>query len=80
MTEYFIFHSRYRLAGNLPHILVLNKEDLVDNSEKVRIKKLLRKTDKYLSDVIFTNCKQRNNFGLSKVGPWLRFQYGKSFH
>jgi len=60
---------RYRLAGNLPHILVLNKEDLVDNSEKVRIKKLLRKTDKYLSDVIFTNCKQRNNFGLSKVIP-----------
>jgi len=60
---------RYRLAGNLPHILVLNKEDMIDGAEKGRIKKLLRKTDKYLSDVIFTNCKDQHNQGLAKIVP-----------
>jgi hypothetical protein len=59
---------RYRLTGNLPHILVLNKEDLVRNSEKQRIADLVKKSDPHLTDVIFTNCKDDRNVGLKKVG------------
>ena len=52
---------------------MLNKEDLIDYSERGRIRKVLRKTDKYLSDVIFTNCNQRKNVGLSMVGTKLTY-------
>ena len=52
----------------MPHLLVLNKEDLVCDDEKERIVRLVKISDPLLTDVIFTNCKDiSKNKGLEMV-------------
>ena len=68
-----------QIVGNKPHILVLNKKDLVfdkksDKHEEIREKILKREQN--LSDVIFTNCKDSKCKGLHSVRLYL-FSYKK---
>ena len=56
------------MTGCLPHLLVLNKKDLVPRREHSRIAEALQKSDPSLSSVIFTNSKSSSCKGLKKVG------------
>ena len=70
---------QHDITGNKPHILVLNKKDLVFNlDKKVKketdylqedIKEKILKHEQNLSDVIFTNCKNVRCEGLQSVLP-----------
>ena len=62
------FRSHVTGTGR-PHILVLNKKDLVISSQwdQENLKSRILKHDGNLSDVIFTNCKDQNCKGLKSV-------------
>ena len=60
------------IVGNKPHILVLNKKDLVfgrqkDTKLQEKLKWKIMQQQQSLSDVIFTNCKDIKCKGLRNV-------------
>lgn len=56
------------LLGARPHILVLNKCDLIEKDMQPRILNALQK-GAYTSDVIFTDCRTPQGFGVTDVIP-----------
>uniref|UniRef100_A0A0A9X5H2 Mitochondrial GTPase 1 n=1 Tax=Lygus hesperus TaxID=30085 RepID=A0A0A9X5H2_LYGHE len=58
---------RYTVSGLRPHILVLNKMDLADMSQKDTVSGYLTKQG--MSEVLYTNCKDLNCHGLKKIVP-----------
>lgn len=57
---------KYTISGVKPHILVLNKVDLIDQR---LIPKITTRLNNEYSNVIFTNCKDRSCVGVKKVFP-----------
>lgn len=49
-----------------PHILVLNKADLVDTSQLSAYEKILREKDK-VKNILWTDCKSHDSAGLKKL-------------
>lgn len=57
------------IAGGVkPHILVLNKKDLISNKDQKYITRAL-KDEERLEHVIFTNCKDQQCTGMRKLMP-----------
>ncbi|GIY59331.1 mitochondrial GTPase 1 [Caerostris darwini] len=54
------------LTAVKPHILVLNKSDLIENSARKKITDKLQKTNQ---NVLFTDCKASSKGGVSKIIP-----------
>ncbi|XP_059491145.1 mitochondrial GTPase 1 [Neocloeon triangulifer] len=59
---------RHSFLGTKPHLLVLNKKDLVDMSLVNQIEERLR-VEHGVSDVMFTNCKDDKDRNVDKVVP-----------
>ncbi|GFU03805.1 mitochondrial GTPase 1 [Nephila pilipes] len=59
------FHSM--LTAVKPHILVLNKSDLIEHSQKKKIKEELLKRD--VKNILFTDCKASHKGGVSNIIP-----------
>lgn len=57
---------KYKISGIKPHIIVLNKMDLVEKSDITSIQSHLEKES---SNVIFTNCKDPKCKGVYKIFP-----------
>ncbi|GFV00323.1 mitochondrial GTPase 1 [Trichonephila clavipes] len=55
------------LTAVKPHILILNKSDLIEHSQKKKIKEELLKRD--IKNVIFTDCKASHRGGVSNIIP-----------
>ncbi|XP_054709072.1 mitochondrial ribosome-associated GTPase 1-like [Uloborus diversus] len=55
------------LSAIKPHILVLNKTDLADLTQKEKIKKHLLKES--VKEVLFTDCKASSKTGVEKILP-----------
>ena len=53
-----------QLVGPKPHILVMNKSDLISSEDKSTIRRLFGQT---VSKIIFTNCKTDQDPGIKKV-------------
>uniref|UniRef100_A0A1A9W1A2 Mitochondrial GTPase 1 n=1 Tax=Glossina brevipalpis TaxID=37001 RepID=A0A1A9W1A2_9MUSC len=51
-----------------PHILVLNKKDLITNKDQANIKEILAKNER-LKHVLFTNCKDQQCTGIKRLMP-----------
>lgn len=66
---------KYTISGVKPHILVLNKVDLIDKRLIPKIKDGLK--EQY-SNIIFTNCKDQRCLGISKVFPLAQKLIGQS--
>jgi len=64
---------QHDIAGNKPHILVLNKKDLVfkkgSRYKETDIRQKILEQDGRLSEVIFTNCKDNRCKGLHSILP-----------
>ena len=58
---------RENLNKSRPHILILNKQDLFPEEEKDRVRKALISDS--LVDVVWTNCKERDDPGLASLIP-----------
>lgn len=56
-------------GGWKPHILVLNKKDLIDNRDYRRIQEDLRRHEEHLEHVLFTNCKDQRCPGIKRLVP-----------
>ena len=56
---------RENLNKSRPHILLLNKQDLFPENEKEKVKKELMTGA--VSDVIWTNCKDRDDPGVTSI-------------
>jgi mitochondrial GTPase 1 len=62
------FH--YNLTSAKPHILVLNKKDLVEREQHAKILKTVKNDSKFpIENVFLTNCKDQACPGLKKVVP-----------
>ena len=68
---------QHDIVGNKPHILVLNKKDLVFDKKDKRvqtqendIREQIMAVERSLSDVIFTNCKDSQCKGLQSVSTY----------
>lgn len=62
------FH--YSLTSAKPHILVLNKSDLVDRSSHNKIINKLKRDSQFPAEnVILTNCKKQTDEGVKKIVP-----------
>ncbi|KAG5884654.1 hypothetical protein JTB14_005398 [Gonioctena quinquepunctata] len=57
---------KYTISGVKPHILVLNKVDLIKRSMIPRIEKTLK--NEY-SNIVFTNCNKQQCSGVKKIFP-----------
>lgn len=57
---------KYTVSGVKPHILVLNKKDLIDQRLIPKIKERLKDEHKH---VIFTNCKDQKCRGVERLFP-----------
>ncbi|KAJ8963429.1 hypothetical protein NQ318_018909 [Aromia moschata] len=57
---------KYTISGVKPHILVLNKVDLIEKKFVNQIKDLLRKDYEH---IIFTNCNDRQCNGVKRIFP-----------
>lgn len=57
---------KYTISGIKPHILVLNKLDLIESSHKRKIKKSLQND---YENIIFTNCKNQKCKGVQEIFP-----------
>lgn len=53
------------LVGEKPHLVVLNKVDLISAKDKRRIKEIYEKS--VTKNIIFTNCKDDQDSGVKKV-------------
>ena len=63
-------HFRYTVCGVKPHILVLNKKDLTDTSNKVEVENVLRKNG--IEHVLYTNSKNYQRCsGIKQIVPTL---------
>uniref|UniRef100_A0A182JJX0 Mitochondrial GTPase 1 n=1 Tax=Anopheles atroparvus TaxID=41427 RepID=A0A182JJX0_ANOAO len=60
---------KYTISGAKPHILVLNKRDLIDKRTEGSITKRLQQEDYEAKHTLFTNCKSQNCSGLRKLMP-----------
>lgn len=60
---------KYTVSGVKPHILVLNKKDLIDEKLIPKIKEKLR--DK-CQHIVFTNCKNQKCSGIKELFPLTR--------
>ena len=58
---------RENLNKSRPHILILNKHDLFPEEEKEKVRKALISDS--LVDVVWTNCKERDDPGLTSLIP-----------
>ncbi|CAL8109827.1 unnamed protein product [Orchesella dallaii] len=58
------------LVGEKPHIVVLNKVDLISSESKRKIKDIYEKT--VTKNLIFTNCKNDQDSGVKKIVPMIR--------
>ena len=66
---------RNDITGNRPHILVLNKKDLVfgtrktkeNNYKEEKLKERIKEEDESISEVIFSNCTNTRCPGLQSV-------------
>ena len=58
---------RENLNKSRPHILILNKQDLFPQEEKDKVRKALISDS--LVDVVWTNCKERDDPGLASLIP-----------
>ena len=58
---------RENLNKSRPHILILNKQDLFPEEEKDKVRKAL--ISDTLVDVVWTNCKERDDPGLTSLIP-----------
>lgn len=67
---------KHRLLGLKPHILVLNKVDLVDIALKEKIVKSLKKEG--ITDVIFTCCKKEDSDGIKDVSSLINVRLFES--
>lgn len=57
------------IAGGVkPHVLVLNKKDLISPKEQKYILKALREKE-HMENVVFTNCKDQQCSGMRKLMP-----------
>ena len=56
---------RENLNKSRPHLLILNKQDMFPEEEKERVKRRL--LDDSVSDVIWTNCKERDDPGVTSI-------------
>ncbi|XP_068156958.1 mitochondrial GTPase 1 [Drosophila tropicalis] len=56
-------------SGVKPHILVLNKMDLLDNKQQRSIRQQLRAQQPDLRHILFTNCKDQRNHGVLDILP-----------
>lgn len=66
------------IAGGVkPHILVLNKKDLIASKQQRYIQEMLREHER-LDHVIFTNCKDQQCSGIRKLMPLASDLIGKS--
>jgi ethanolamine utilization protein EutP (predicted NTPase) len=54
------------VSGVKPHILVLNKKDLVDLQMKPEMEAILRKQG--YNNILYTNCKDVKCSGVKQVG------------
>lgn len=62
---------KYTISGIRPHLLVLNKKDLVHRADRSRIQSRL-KSEQNLDQVIFTNCKEQKCDGVRKILPTVK--------
>lgn len=68
---------RNDITGNRPHILVLNKKDLIfgtrnskeSNYKEEKLKERIKEVDESISEVIFSNCTKTRCPGLQSVLP-----------
>uniref|UniRef100_A0A2M4BVS2 Mitochondrial GTPase 1 n=1 Tax=Anopheles marajoara TaxID=58244 RepID=A0A2M4BVS2_9DIPT len=60
---------RTTISGIKPHILVLNKQDLIERRTADAVLQRLRQQDGETEHIIFTNCKNQNCSGVRKVVP-----------
>eukprot|EP00094_Tigriopus_californicus_P013021 TCALIF_12591-PA protein Name:"Similar to mtg1 Mitochondrial ribosome-associated GTPase 1 (Ictalurus punctatus)" AED:0.14 eAED:0.14 QI:0/0.75/0.6/1/1/1/5/0/342 len=61
---------RRTLTGRLPHMLVLNKSDLVPGQDFDEITEELKARHPHLNDVVYTNCRQAGNCpGVKSIIP-----------
>jgi ribosome biogenesis GTPase A len=69
---------RRDITGNRPHMLVLNKKDLIfpkhmtkklRASKELEIVQTIKNYDQNLSEIIFTDCKDNHCPGLRSVSP-----------
>ncbi|KAL9891932.1 mitochondrial GTPase 1 isoform 1-T1 [Glossina fuscipes fuscipes] len=51
-----------------PHILVLNKKDLITTKDQANIKEILQESER-LKHVLFTNCKNQQCSGIKRLMP-----------
>ncbi len=56
-----------QVTGYLPHILVLNKRDRVGASDAASTTRAIRRSDRDLSQVVYTNAKDNSCRGVKKV-------------
>ncbi|XP_058063685.1 mitochondrial GTPase 1 [Anopheles bellator] len=61
------FH--YTISGIKPHILVLNKKDLIERRMEGPIRERLRQQDCEATHILFTNCKNQSCSGVRKLMP-----------
>ncbi|XP_058443339.1 mitochondrial GTPase 1 isoform X2 [Malaya genurostris] len=60
---------RYTISGVKPHVLVLNKKDMIERrSQRAIVDRLLREENDS-KHVLFTNCKDQSCDGIRKVMP-----------
>lgn len=61
------FEKRLGTNSLKPHLLILNKMDLIDMSNKNRIMRYY--ADQGIDNIIFTNCKNPNSKGIKSIIP-----------
>uniref|UniRef100_A0A336KH73 Mitochondrial GTPase 1 n=1 Tax=Culicoides sonorensis TaxID=179676 RepID=A0A336KH73_CULSO len=59
---------RHSIRGVRPHIVVMNKKDMIDKSNFSAISKQIQKLDD-VKDVLFTNCKDQKCDGIRRLLP-----------
>jgi len=61
-----------QLVGPKPHILILNKADLITNDMKGKIRRIYGNGTPCMKNIIFTNCKYDQCSGIRKIIPKMK--------